>query len=439
MNTPLIPNEEFQARRARLLEQMEPGSVLLLPSAEEVLRNGDAHYPYRQDSDFYYLTGYDEPEALLVLRRDSNTPFTLFCRPRDPDREQWDGPRLGVEGAREHLGADRALPIADLQEQAEQLIADTSLVYLPWDGRLHGVVNDWISGLSKQVRFGVRPPPRLASAGDLIHEMRLIKSSAEVDVMRHSASIAAGAHSRAMRAVQPGMIEYQLEAEYLHEFAVHGARQPAYSSIVGAGSNACVLHYISNDATMQDGDMVLVDAGCEYQGYASDITRTFPVNGRFTAEQGALYQAVLNVQKSVIEALRPGLLKQEVEQMTARLLTAELVDLKILSGEVDALVEQQAYRAYYMHSVSHWLGIDVHDVGAYIEADGSSRVLRSGMVLTIEPGLYISASDAVDAKWHDIGVRIEDDILITDKGSEVLSSGVPKEIAEIEQLMAAAG
>jgi Xaa-Pro aminopeptidase len=433
-----VRRQEFQRRRRELMAQMEANSIAILAAAPERTRNRDVEHPYRQDSDFWYLSGFPEPEAVMVLLPGrEHGEYVMFCRERDRTREIWNGYRAGPEGAVEGYGADDAFPISDIDEILPGLVEGRTRVYYDigrdagFDQRLMG----WVNTIREGVRTGAQPPGEFVALSHLLHDMRLFKSAAEVQVMKKAASISAGAHVRAMRAVRPGMYEYQLEAEYLHEFLRHGARSPAYPSIVGGGANGCILHYIENSARLKDGDLVLVDAGCELENYASDITRTFPVNGRFSGEQKALYELVLASQQAAIQATHPDNHWNVPHDAVVRLLTEGLVDLGLLKGEVDELIDTQAFQRFYMHRTGHWLGLDVHDVGDY-RVQGEWRQLEPGMTLTVEPGLYIAPDDdTVDVRWRGIGIRIEDDVLVTSNGCDVITHEVPKAIDDIEALM----
>jgi len=435
----MITPQEFARRRRDLMAMMGKNSIAILTAAPERVRSRDTHFPYRQDSDFHYLSGFPEPEAVLVLlpkRREGE--FILFCRERDRAREIWDGYRAGPEGARELYGADDAFPIADIDDILPGLLEGRDRVYYAlgrnraFDGRLL----DWLDGIRARARAGAVPPEEFVDLDHLLHEMRLFKSAKELALMRKAGAISARAHCRAMRAVRPGLYEYQLQAELEHAFASEGARHPAYGSIVGGGANACVLHYVENSAPLQDGDLVLIDAGCEYQHYAADITRTFPVNGRFSAPQQALYEVVLAAQLAAIDAVRVGSHWDEPHKATVRVITEGLVELGLLKGKVEDLIAGNAYTQFYMHRAGHWLGMDVHDVGDY-KIDGEWRTLEPGMVMTVEPGIYVAPDNRkVAKKWRGIGIRIEDDVAITRKGPEVLTAGVPKTVADIEHLMA---
>jgi len=429
---------EHKRRRRALAKALGRGAVVILPAAREVVRNRDVHYPFRQDSDFAYLTGFPEPDAFAVLipkRKDGE--FVLFCRPSDPEREQWNGRRLGVEGAVAVCGADQAYPLSELDERMPELIEGCERLYYPigMDAGLDQQVMGWVNKVRSKVRLGVTAPDTFVAIESLLHEQRLRKSRAEQQVMRRAAHISAQAHCRLMRLAAPGLEERDLETEFQHACAEQGARHLAYPSIVGGGINGCILHYVENDATLRDGDLVLIDAGCELDGYASDITRTFPVNGRFTRPQRALYELVLEAQRAAIDTSRPGLSWNAPHEAAVKVLTKGLVRLGILSGKVGKLIEEEAYKPYYMHRTGHWLGMDVHDVGHY-KSGGDWRALEPGMVLTVEPGLYLPDTKAVPKPYRGIGIRIEDDVLITEDGNEILTADVPKDPDEIEALMA---
>lgn len=436
-----MDNREFAKRRQRLLQMMGPGSIAVLPAAPHRLRNRDVEYPYRADSDFYYLTGFPEPEAVMVLapgRRQGE--FILFCRERDPAMETWHGRRAGLEGAMHRHGADDAFPVGDIDDILPGLMENCERVFYAMGAHqdLDQKMIGWLNQVRSKSRSGVHAPGEFVALDHLLHEMRLFKSAEELKVMRRAAEVSAGAHCRAMQVCKPGMMEYEIEAELQHEFMRSGCRHVAYSSIVGGGANGCILHYTENDAQLRDGDLLLIDAGAEHEYYASDISRTFPVNGRFSAEQRALYEIVLEAQYAAIDKVQPGNHWNEPHEAAVKVLTRGLVKLGILKGQPAKLIKSEAYRRFYMHRTGHWLGMDVHDVGDY-KIDGEWRVLEPGMVLTVEPGLYISAgSKGVAKKWWDIGIRIEDDVLVTRKGHEVLTGGAPKEPDEIEALMASA-
>lgn len=433
--------KEFAKRRRQLMRMMTEGSLAILPAAPQRHRNRDTEYPYRQDSDFLYLTGFLEPEAVAVLvPHRPQGEYVLFCRDRDPVMEIWNGRRAGPDGAREHFGADDAYPITDIDDILPGLLENKERIYYSmgysaeFDSRLMG----WVNQVRARARGGSHAPVEFVALEHLLHDMRLYKSPAEIKVMRRAAEIAAEAHTRAMRACRPEMMEYELEAEYMHSFRRAGA-WVSYNPIVAGGDNACILHYTENNQMLRDGDLVLVDAGAEFHGYASDITRTFPVNGRYTPAQRAIYELVLAAQQAALAHARPGRHWNEPHDAAVRALTEGLVTLGLLKGEVDALIKSEAYRRFYMHRTGHWLGMDVHDVGDY-KIGGQWRVFEPGMVFTVEPGLYIPlGSKGVAKKWWGIGVRIEDDVLITKDGHEVLTRGVPKTVEDIEALMAARG
>lgn len=429
---------EFQRRRQELMRMMEPGSIAVLPAAPERVRNRDTLYPYRQDSDFYYLTGFSEPEAVLVLAPGRKQgEYILFCRERDPAREIWDGARAGQDGAVRDFGADDAFPISDLDDILPGMIEGRSKLYhtmgvdLEFDHQVIG----WVNHVRELARNGARAPGEFVSLQHLLHEMRLIKSRAEVALMRKAAEVSASAHRRAMEICRPGLMEYEVEAEFQAIFRRHNG-YPAYIPIVGGGDNACVLHYVDNDQELKDGDLLLIDAGVEIDCYASDITRTFPVSGRFSAEQRVIYELVLKSQEAAIAAIAPGRNWNEFHEAATRVLTEGLIELGLLEGSLEQALETESYRRFYMHRTGHWLGMDVHDVGDY-KVDDEWRLLEPGMVMTVEPGLYIAPqSEGVDPRWWGIGVRIEDDVLVTRSGREVLTSDVPKQVEEIEALMA---
>ncbi|MCV6610100.1 MAG: Xaa-Pro aminopeptidase [Amphritea sp.] len=434
-----ISQQNFAQRRQALMAQMEPGSVAIVPSAKELTRNRDVEYPFRQNSDFYYLTGFNEPDAMLVLIPGrSDGEVVLFCRDRDPEMEIWNGYRAGPRGAENQYGIQQAFANDVMDEEIQNLLDGRIRLYysIGSSDDFDRQVQDWLRGLRAKARNGAVAPGELVMLDPLLHELRLFKDDEEQDLMRAAGRISAEAHVRAMQICKPGMAEYQLEAEISHHFAMNGCRLPAYSSIVGGGENACVLHYTENQDLLNAGDLVLIDAGCELDYYAGDITRTFPVSGRFSDEQKAVYELVLKVQKACIDAVKPGVLWDRIHELSVELLTEGLVELGLLKGEPAELIESGAYKAFYMHRIGHWLGMDVHDVGNY-KVDGDWRPLEPGMVMTVEPGIYISPqNEQVEARWRGIGVRIEDDVLVTVDGCENLTDGVPKEVAEIEALMA---
>lgn len=434
----MISRQEFARRRRELMDNMEDNSIVILPAAPERRRNRDIDHAYRQDSDFWYLSGFPEPEAVMALIPGrEHGEFVMFCRERDREMETWHGYRSGPEGAVKDFGADDAFPITDIDEILPGLIEGRDRVYYDMgrDPEFDRQVMSWVNTIRAKVRSGAHPPGEFLALNHFLHDQRLFKSALEMKVMRRAGEIAAAAHVRAMQVVEPGMYEYQLEAEYLHEFMRHGARSPAYPSIVGGGRNGCILHYVNNDQKLKDGDLVLVDAGAEYHCYASDITRTFPVNGKFSAEQQAVYEIVLASQLAAIEQVGPGKHWNDPHEAAVQVLTQGMKDLGLLKGEVKELIETEAYRRFYMHRTGHWLGLDVHDVGDYKVHD-EWRVLEPGMVMTVEPGIYIAPDDtSVASKWRGIGIRIEDDVAVTRKGHEIFTDGVPKSVTDIEKLM----
>ncbi len=434
----MISRQEFARRRRELMDNMEENSIAILPAAPERRRNRDIDHIYRQDSDFWYLSGFPEPEAVMALIPGrEHGEFVVFCRERNREMETWHGYRSGPEGAVGNYGADDAFPISDIDEILPGLIEGRERVYYDMgrDTDFDRQVMSWVNSIRAKVRSGAHPPGEFLALTHLLHDQRLFKSAAEIKVMRRAGEIAAAGHVRAMLAVTPGMYEYQLEGEYLHEFMRHGARSPAYPTIVGGGRNGCILHYINNDQKLKDGDLVLVDAGAEYECYASDITRTFPVNGKFSAAQQAVYEVVLASQLAAIDQVRPGRHWNDPHEVAVKVLTQGMKDLGLLNGDVNELIEREAYRRFYMHRTGHWLGLDVHDVGDYKVHD-EWRVLEPGMVMTVEPGIYIAPDDdSVAAKWRGIGIRIEDDVAVTRKGHEIFTADVPKAVADIEKLM----
>ncbi|WP_044873138.1 Xaa-Pro aminopeptidase [Pseudomonas sp. LFM046] len=436
-----IPKAEYARRRKALMAQMEANSIAILPAAPVHIRNRDVEHVYRQDSDFQYLSGFPEPEAVLVLIPGrEHGEYVLFCRERDPERELWDGLRAGQDGAIRDFGADDAFPIGDIDDILPGLIEGRSRVYysIGTNTEFDQHLMEWINVIRSKARQGAQPPNEFVALDHLLHDMRLYKSAAEVKVMREAAEVSARAHVRAMQASRAGLYEYHLEAELEYEFRKGGAKMPAYGSIVAAGKNACILHYRENDAPLKDGDLVLIDAACELDCYASDITRTFPVSGRFSPEQKAIYELVLKSQEAAFLQIAPGKHWNEAHEATVQVITAGLVELGLLKGDVDELIASEAYKAFYMHRAGHWLGMDVHDVGDY-KVGGEWRVLEPGMAMTVEPGIYIGADNQdVPKKWRGIGVRIEDDVVVTKTGCEILTGGVPKTVDEIEALMAAA-
>lgn len=452
-----MPEPVYAERRARVCAALRAagGGIALLPTAPERLRNGDSEYPYRADSSFYYLTGFDEPDAWLLL--DATGRSLLLCRPRDPDREIWDGLQLGPDAAPAQLGIDEAQPLAMLDETVPRWLADQPAVWFPFAGHegLVARVEGWLDAVRAQVRNGVAAPVRQCDLAVVVDELRVFKDTHEMALMRRAGVISASAHVRAMRACRPGLREYELEAELLHEFRRHGASGPAYASIVAAGANACVLHHPAGNAELKAGELCLIDAGCEYGSYASDITRTFPVNGRYTPAQRALYELVGAAQEAAVAATHPGARKTDSHWAAVRVLSEGLLALGLLDrdrdGNVEDVIEHARYRRFYMHGTGHWLGLDVHDAGDYLARDESpaeerdglggrvvrppSRRLQPGMVVTLEPGLYVRPAPDIDPAWWDIGIRIEDDALVTERGCELLSRGVPVAPDDIEALM----
>jgi Xaa-Pro aminopeptidase len=429
---------EFSKRRKRLMDIMGPNSIAVLPNAKVAPRNRDVDYPFRSDSNFHYLSGFDEPESLIVLVPDrDHGEFLLFCRERNLEKEIWDGYRAGQDGAIEKYGADDSYPFSDLNDILPGLLEGKEKVFYtmgnaPWfDHRMIG----WLNHLRNASRQGKHSPYEIVELDHILNELRLFKSSHEVKHMRKAAEVSAQAHIRAMKFTKPGKWEYQVEAELLHEFMLNGCRSPAYPSIVGGGENGCILHYVENDHRLKSNDLLLIDAGAEYKCYAADITRTFPVNGKYSEPQKALYNLVLDAQKAAIAEVKPGNHWNQPHEAAVKVLTKGLIELGLLKGKLKNLLEKEAYREFYMHRTGHWLGMDVHDVGDY-KVGGEWRMLEPGMVLTVEPGLYIRDPAHIDEKWHFIGIRIEDDVLVTKDGHEVLTDRVPKEVDEIEALMA---
>ena len=425
----------FSERRLQLSNKVLDDSAIIVASALVKSRISDTDYAYRQDSNFYYLSGYEEPDSLILIRPNHDKEkFIIFCRDRDPLREQWDGFRTGQDGAIQEYQADNAYSINSIDQMMPELLAGVKNIYYSMSAPC-GVdlkISQWVEDIRKNTRAGAEPPHNLLSLDSILHEMRLIKEDHEMDLMKQAADITTEAHIRAMQAVTPGMYEYQLEAEYLYAFNKNGARSPAYNSIVGGGNNSCILHYVENNAELKDGDLVLVDAGCEYKYYASDVTRTFPVNGKFSPEQKEIYSIVLEAHKQSMEQAKPGNKWNLMHEKSVEVIVEGLLDLGLLKGTKDQVIENGDYSKFYMHRIGHWLGMDVHDVGGY-KQDGDWRDLEKGMVMTIEPGIYILDSlEDVDDKWKGIGVRIEDDIVVTESGFEVLTPNVPRTIEEVE-------
>ena len=449
-------NDIYQLRRNALAKKMltkTGGGIAVISTAPELTRNRDSEFPYRHDSDFFYLTGFEEPGATLVMKVDNEAGNVqlqshLFCRPKDLEREIWDGIRLGPEAAPKVLGIEFAHSNQELDHKLGELLADQDAVYvrLSESAETDRRLRHWMKQVRSQARSGVNPPSEFHDVEALIHEMRLFKDAHEIDIMRRAAAISARAHIRAMQTCKPGMREYQLEAELLHEFRNSGAQSVAYNSIVAGGENSCILHYRAGATELLSGELCLIDAGCELDGYASDITRTFPVNGEFSGPQRALYDITLAAQEAAIAMTKPGNSFMQPHEAAIKVLTQGLLDEKLLKlselGSLDNAIETAAYRRFYMHRTSHWLGMDVHDVGSYREiSQGTSntekpwRILKSGMVITIEPGLYIRPADDIDESFWNIGIRIEDDAVINDSGCELISRGVPVKADEIEALM----
>ena len=435
----MITNKEYAGRRKELMSLMHSNSIAIISSSPEKVRSRDTHYPYKQNVNLSYLCGFPEPESVLVLIPGrAQGEMVLFCRDKDPLRETWDGYREGPEGAVSNFGADDAFPIADIDDILPNLIEGKDRLYyaIGKDPEFDRHLMDWVNHVRNQRGNGALPPGEFVDLDHFINEMRLFKTAGELKIMRKAAEISANAHCRAMKASKPGLFEYQLQAEIEHEFAVNGSAGAAYTSIVGGGKNGCILHYIENRDALKDGDLVLIDAGCEYQNYAADITRTFPVNGKFSDEQAAIYDIVLKAQTDAIAVIGPGIEYNKTNEATVLAITQGLVDLGILHGDVDELITSEAHREFYMHGAGHWLGMDVHDVGDY-KIEAQWRVYEPGMVVTIEPGIYIAPGNPnVDKKWHGIAVRIEDDIVVTKSGNENITSGVPKTRDQIEALMA---
>ena len=426
---------------------MQPGAVAILPTAPEVARNSDTDYPYRHDSYFYYLTGFTEPDSVLVLvaaKGDQPAQSVLFCRQKNLEREIWDGFRHGPDGARAQFGFDAAFPIEDLDGEMARLLADAPAAYyaLGHSAALDLQMKTWLGNVRRQVRTGVTAPTVAHDLLAMLDEMRVFKDATEQALMLRAATISGRAHERAMRATRPGMYEYEIEAELLHEFRRNGAQFPAYTPIVAAGANACVLHYNVNNAQSRDGDLVLIDAGCEFDSYASDITRTYPVNGRFSAPQRLLYDLVLEAQAAALAAIRPGAIYTGMHDAALRVLARGMLEHGLLDkakfGGADDVIAERAHLQFYMHGTGHWLGLDVHDTGTYrdLRAEGKpSRALQPGMTLTVEPGIYVRPAEGVPEQFWNIGIRIEDDVLVTADGYTILSDAAPKQVADIEQTM----
>lgn len=435
----MISQRQYASRRRDLMAMMQSNSIAVVAAAPERIRSKDTYYPYKQSTNLSYLSGFPEPQSVMLLipgRQQGEVVF--FCRDKDPLRETWDGYRQGPEGAVKNFGADDAFPINDIDDILPGLLEGRDRVYysIGKDAEFDRHLMEWVNGARDIHGSDLTSPGEFVDLDHLVSEMRLIKSAAEIKLMRKAAEISARAHRRAMQTSRPGLYEYQLQAEMEHEFMLSGATGPAYTSIVGGGKNGCVLHYIENSDKLRSGDLVLIDAGCEYQNYAADITRTFPVNGRFSRQQAAIYDIVLASQAAAMEMIAPGLEYHLANEAIVRVITQGLVDLKILKGDVDELIARDAHRDFYMHNSGHWLGMDVHDVGDY-KIDNHWRIYEPGMMLTVEPGIYIDPHNMnVDEQWRGIAVRIEDDLLVTANGYENLSAEVPSDRQEIEQLMA---
>lgn len=428
--------KDFAERRERLLSQVG-AAVVLLPAAAVAQRNADTEHPYRQNSDLWYLSGFEEAHSLLLLtNRHPEHRVVWFVQPRHPEREQWDGARAGLEGAKAMYGADAAYSIDELATVLPTYLRDVERLHYRFgvDRQFDAVVFAALDQVRRESRRGVQVPTTLVDLAPSLHEMRLRKSPGELELLRQAARISTEAHVTAMQATQPGAFEYEIEAQLLSTFRRHGSERPAYECIVGSGVNATVLHYRQNRRRMLDGELLLIDAGCEFGYYAADITRTFPVNGRFSSEQRALYEVVLGAQLAAIGAARPGATLEDVHQAALRVLVVGLIELGLLRGSLEESLETQSYKPFFMHRTSHWLGMDVHDVGVYY-LEGKSRPLEPGFVLTVEPGLYIAADAAVEERWRGLGIRIEDDVVVTAGDPEVLTAGVPKSPDDIEQLM----
>jgi Xaa-Pro aminopeptidase len=437
----IVELDEHAARRARLMQAMGPDGIAIVPAAREVIRNRDTHYKFRQDSDFRYLTGFLEPEAIAVLAPGRPAgEYLLFVRPRDATREIWDGYRAGPEGAVKTYRADQAFTVSEFTAMLPALLGGRQRVYytLGEHPHLDPQVTACVREIREVSRRGAAAPFEFVALETTLHEQRLLKTEGEAQIMAHAAEVSARAHVRAMKFARPGVWEYQLGAEIHHEFELAGM-EPGYGSIIGSGEHACVLHYVENNGQLKDGDLVLIDAGAEYKGYSADITRCFPANGKFSPAQKATYEVVLEAQLAAIEELRPGNPSSRPHEVATRKLTEGMVRIGLLKGDVDALIKEEKHKQFYMHGTGHWLGMDVHDVGRYKVA-GEARPFAPGMVMTVEPGLYVApGTEGVDKKYWGIGVRIEDDVLVTDKAPRVLTSGVPKTVAEIEALMAKGG
>lgn len=434
----MIRQREFAQRRAKLLAQMPPNSIAVIAAAKLVTRSRDTDYAFRQHSDFYYACGFPEPDALLVLSNQGQSSSILFCQPNDPQAEIWHGRRIGIEAAREQFAIDETYPLSDATLALPELLNGHKHLYFAQGEQpdTDQLVFSSLKHLREAPKQSKSAPDNLIDIRPLLHNMRLFKSDTEIALIQRSADISVGAHLRAMRSASTVSYEYQLQAEIEHEFAVQGADAPAYSSIVGSGGNACILHYTENRSALNRCDLVLIDAGAEYQGYAADITRTFPLSGRFSEPQRQLYQLVLKAQQAAFDWVKPGSNFKLAGDHAILVLTQGLLDLGLLQGDLQQNIDDQSYRAFYMHGIGHWLGLDVHDVGNY-RMDGQDVPFEPGMVLTIEPGLYIDVDAEVDEKWRGIGIRIEDNLLITESGHKNLTAALPTAVEEIESLMKA--
>jgi Xaa-Pro aminopeptidase len=433
-----MQGKEFELRRGELLKQLGNQGVAVFFAAKECIRNGLEFYPYRQNSDFYYLTGFIEPESIGVLipgRKEGE--FVLFNREHDPVKEIWCGSCVGQERACLEFGADQAFSISEVDSILPQLLAGRQYIYsnVSGDGEFDPKINFWIKQARLSASGDIKSLHKLINIGEILHEMRLKKSNLELELIRKAAAITAEGYSRAMRKCRPGIHEFELESELLYEFMRLGGRYEAFKTIVGGGANACTLHYSKNANKLIDGDLVLVDAGVEYKYYCADVSRTFPVNGKFLPQQRAIYEAVLEAQLEVIKQIRPGIRFNSLQLIAERVITEHLAALGLLKGAIDDLISSQAFKPFFMHKIGHWLGLDVHDVGQY-RVNDESRILESGMVLTIEPGIYIAPNTTfIDDKWKNIGVRIEDEILVTENGCDILTNMIPKTVSEIEATM----
>ncbi len=435
----MIKNAEFSRRRRQLMKFMGGNSIAIIASASEQIRSRDTEFHFRQHSDFHYLSGFPEPQSVIVLLPGRiQGEYIIFCREKNKEMETWHGRRYGQIGAKKYFNCDDAFPIEDIDEILPGLMEGRDRIYYEYGNHTEfdNQIMSWINHLKKQVRQGAHPPGELIDLSHVLHDMRLYKSKAEIEVMRQVAELSAVGHNEAMKKCRPELNELSIEAEIKYQFSSQGARHEAYNAIVAGGENACILHYVENNAPLIDGDLLLIDAGAELEGYAADITRTFPINGVFNEEQKQVYQCVLEANKKAIKQVKPGNAWTAPHDCAVRILTQGLIDMGILQGDLEQLIEDQSYKTFYMHKTGHWIGLDVHDVGDY-NIDKEPRILEPGMVLTVEPGLYFAPkTKGLNKKWWGIGVRIEDDVLVTPKGHEVLSKSAVKEVAAIEKLMA---